>query len=89
LATTLGKPILPLLMTRDTIWPPEGAMGPIFSEYLYIQFFCNASDKPKTPNLYWPEPKFNELLMQLRFYVTPDTSIVKEGTHCEKLKNKC
>jgi hypothetical protein len=78
MAVTVGKPILPLLLTSDTKWPPEGALGPIFSEYLYIQFFCRDKDQP-APNTFWPAAKFKELLMQLRFHVTPDTALVQAG----------
>lgn len=79
MATTLGKPIFPLLMTKDTKWPPEGAMGPIFSEYLFIRFFCRDGEQPKTSSVYWPESKFHELLMQLRFNVNPDVDIITSG----------
>ena len=75
-------------MTKDTIWPPKGAMGPIFSEYLFIRFFCRDGEKSKTPDIYWPESKFHELLMQLRFHVSPDVDIIKPGKakHCRKIK---
>ena len=75
----MGKPIFPLLMSKDTKWPPEGAMGPIFSEYLFIRFFCRDDEKPKLPGIYWPETKFHELLMQLRFTVDPDFGIITQG----------
>lgn len=61
-------------------------MGPIFSEYLYIQFFSHDKDKLKNADVYWPNSKFNELLMQLRFYVTPDMTLVKPGRQNNEVK---
>ena len=79
LAVNLNKPIIPLLMEK-TEWPPKGSMGPIFSEYLFIRFFqrggeeTNAKDKR-----YWPVPKFQELLMQLNYFVVPDQKMIQKG----------
>ena len=79
LAVNLNKPIIPLLMEK-TDWPPKGSLGPIFSEYLFIRFFqqggeeTNAKDKR-----YWAVPKFQELLMQLNYFVVPDQKMVKKG----------
>ena len=66
-------------MTKDTMWPPEGAMGPIFSEYLFIRFFCRGGEKSKMKDVFWPESKFHELLIQIRFNVSPDVDIIKSG----------
>ncbi|ESO98667.1 hypothetical protein LOTGIDRAFT_142474, partial [Lottia gigantea] len=76
LSVNLRKPIIPLLL-ESCPWPPEGSMGPIFSEYLYIQFYqSNKSDETKDER-FWPPPKFQELLMQLSMNgIVPDESKV-------------
>ena len=77
LSVTLGKPIIPLLMEKLS-WPPPGTMGPIFSEYLFIRFFQRDVEKTNDDR-YWPLGKFQELLMQLRYSVVPDDSIITGG----------
>ncbi|CAF3078598.1 unnamed protein product [Rotaria socialis] len=67
-----GKPIIPLQMEKQP-WPPEGALGPIMSEYLFIRFFDRKN--AGTVN-YWPEEKFAELLGQIRYHVAPDTDMI-------------
>ncbi|XP_033738373.1 uncharacterized protein LOC117325949 isoform X2 [Pecten maximus] len=75
LAVNLGKPMIPLLMEKMG-WPPQGSMGPIFSEYLFVRFFQREGEETKDQR-YWPVPKFQELLMQLNIYKTlPDESLV-------------
>jgi len=59
-------------------WPPKGPMGPVFSEFLFVRFFQRAGEET-TDNRYWPLPKFQELLMQLSFYVVPDQSLIQPG----------
>ena len=71
--------MIPLLM-EQMAWPPEGSMGPIFSEYLFIRFFQRTGENMlKMDKRYWPIPKFHELLMQLNYYVVPDQKMVKKG----------
>ena len=77
LSVTLGKPIIPLLMEKLS-WPPPGTMGPIFSEYLFIYFFQREVEKTNDDRC-WPPDKFQELLMQLRYSVIPDDSIITDG----------
>ena len=61
-------------------WPPKGSMGPIFSEYLFIRFFQRGGEEThEKDKRYWPIPKFQELLMQLNFFVAPDPKMVKKG----------
>lgn len=74
----MGKPIIPLLMEQIT-WPPAGAMGPIFSEYLYVKFF-QSSGEQTADECYWPSDKFQELLMQLRYHIAPDQSLITDGS---------
>ena len=74
LSVTLHKPMFPLLMEKMD-WPPPGAMGPIFGEYLFVRFFQRPGEQNKTGN-YWPEAKMDELLMQLRHFVEPDGKLV-------------
>ena len=62
-----------------TDWPPKGSMGPIFSEYLFIRFFQRGDGEQTKDKRYWPVPKFQELLMQLNFYVVPDQKMIKKG----------
>jgi hypothetical protein len=70
--------MIPLLM-EELDWPPRGTMGPIFSEYIYIQFYQQEGDETGD-NRFWPIPKFQELLMQLNFLrIMPDSSIVTKG----------
>ncbi|CAH1788849.1 unnamed protein product [Owenia fusiformis] len=76
LSVNLGKPIIPLLMEKLS-WPPEGAMGPIFGEYLFVRFFQREAELTKDER-FWPVAKFQELIMQLRFHIVPDESMVTE-----------
>ena len=84
LAVTVGKPVIPLLM-EQMAWPPAGAMGPIFSEYIYVKFFqeaaaaAAAAGQQATDERYWPSDKFHELLMQLRYHIAPDQSLITDG----------
>jgi hypothetical protein len=59
-------------------WPPPGTMGPIFSEYLFVRFFARSGEKPKDGR-YWPPPKFQEMLMQLRYNIAPEQKLIKKG----------
>lgn len=77
LAVTLGKPIIPLLMEKSD-WPPSGAMGPIFSEYIFVRFFARPGEGTDDER-YWPAAKFNELLMQVRYTQPPDDAIIECG----------
>ena len=74
---TLGKPMIPLLMEKMA-WPPPGTMGPIFSEYIFVRFFARPGEEAGDER-YWPPPKFQELLMQLRFTIAPEPSLVTKG----------
>jgi len=73
----VGKPIIPLLMEQMT-WPPAGAMGPIFSEYLYVKFFQPPGEQT-TDDRFWSSDRFQELLMQLRYHIAPDRSLIADG----------
>ena len=80
LSVNLNKPIIPLLIEKMD-WPPKGSMGPIFSEYLFIRFFQRGGEEtPQKDQRYWPIPKFQELLMQLNFFVVPDQKMVQKGS---------
>ncbi|XP_069138538.1 uncharacterized protein [Argopecten irradians] len=77
LSTSLGKPMIPLLMEKMA-WPPKGSMGPIFSEYLFVRFFQRGGEETNDQR-YWPVPKFQELLMQLNMYkAMPEESLITE-----------
>ncbi|CAD5114054.1 DgyrCDS3205 [Dimorphilus gyrociliatus] len=78
LSTNLGKPMIPLLMEKLQ-WPPAGPMGPIMSEYLYVQFFKNGGMQ-KGDTVFWMPPKFQELLMQIRYYVVPDMKLITKDS---------
>ena len=78
LAVTLGKPIIPLLM-ENLQWPPAGAMGPIFGEYLFIRFFRRNLQQLEAGSMFWEDPKLQELLMQIRYNVVPNTDIICGG----------
>ncbi|CAF4634898.1 unnamed protein product [Rotaria sp. Silwood1] len=71
LCVSTGKPLIPLQMEKQT-WPPEGALGPIMSEYLYIRFY----DRKSNEDNYWPKDKFIELLGQIRYHVAPDPDMI-------------
>lgn len=77
MAVTLGKPIIPLQMEK-MLWPPPGAMGPIFGEYIFVRFFQRPGEETKDER-YWPEAKFTELLMQLRYTIAPDQQLISKG----------
>ena len=73
LAISTGKPLIPLQMEKQA-WPPEGALGLIMSEYLFIRFFDRKGNNPN----FWPEDKFAELLGQIRYYVAPNPDMITE-----------
>jgi len=79
---TVGKPIIPLLMEQMK-WPPAGAMGPIFSEYLYVKFYQQqhpgAQQTTENDDRFWSADRFQELLMQLRYHIAPDSSLITNG----------
>ncbi|CAD5120090.1 DgyrCDS8671 [Dimorphilus gyrociliatus] len=74
LSTNLGKPMIPILMEQLS-WPPAGPMGPIMSEYLYIRFF-KSGGMEKGDSVFWLPAKFQELLMQVRYFVVPDMKLI-------------
>jgi len=76
LTISTGKPLIPLQMEKQT-WPPEGALGPIMSEYLYIRFY----DRKGNDQNVWPAEKFTELLGQIRYHVAPDPDMITEQYH--------
>ncbi|CAM4838547.1 unnamed protein product [Rotaria magnacalcarata] len=73
LSVSTGKQIIPLQMEKQT-WPPEGALGPIMSEYLFIRFY----DRKSNSDNYWPADRFTELLGQIRYHVAPDPDMISE-----------
>jgi hypothetical protein len=74
LSVSTGKPLIPLQMEKQ-LWPPEGALGPIISKYLFIRFY----DRKNTGNdTYWSEDKFIELLGQIRYHVASDPDMISE-----------
>ncbi|CAF3805546.1 unnamed protein product [Rotaria sp. Silwood1] len=74
LAISTGKPLIPIQMEKQT-WPPEGALGPLMSEYLFIRFFDRKATND--PN-FWPDDKFTELLGQIRYHVAPDPDMISK-----------
>ncbi|CAM4771267.1 unnamed protein product [Rotaria magnacalcarata] len=76
LTISTGKTLIPLQMEKQT-WPPEGALGPIMSEYLFIRFF----DRKANDDNYWPADKFTELLGQIRYHVAPDPDMISGQYH--------
>ena len=74
LSVTLSRPMFPLLMEKMN-WPPPGAMGPIFGEYLFVRFFARPGEACND-GYSWPDAKMGELLMQLRHVVEPDGKLV-------------
>jgi hypothetical protein len=76
LTISTGKPLIPLQMEKQT-WPPEGALGPIMSEYLFIRFY----DRKGNDKNAWPADKFTELLGQIRYHVAPDPDMITEQYH--------
>lgn len=85
LSTNLGKPIIPLLMEQMQ-WPPAGPMSPVLSEYLYIKFFKPGSIKTKE-NVFWLPEKFQELLMQISYQVSPDNRLIKDDSPYNNWQN--
>ena len=77
LGVTLGKPVIPLLM-ENCEWPPPGAMGPIFDEFIYIRFFARPGEA-SNDDRYWPVAKFEELLRQLSHTHAPNSELVQAG----------
>ena len=77
LSVTLGKPIIPLMM-ESMPWPPSGAMGPIFGEYIFVRFF-QRDGETTDDDRYWSSDKFNELLMQIRYNIAPDVALITKG----------
>ena len=54
-------------------------MGPIFSEYLYVKFFQQSPGQQTNDDRFWSSDKFQELLMQLRYHIAPDQSLITDG----------
>lgn len=77
LAVALGKPIIPLLVEKMS-WPPPGAMGPIFGEYIFVRFF-QRDDEKTSDDRYWAPDKFSELLMQIRYSIPPVITSIPAG----------
>lgn len=73
LAISTGKPLIPLQMEKQK-WPPEGALRPVMSEYLYIRFY----DRKSNTSNYWPADKFPELLGQIRYHVAPNLDMISQ-----------
>ena len=72
LSVSLNKHLIPVQLERVS-WPPEGAMGPLLTEYLYIRMFDRSSGKAGAAGgVFWPPDKFSELLAQIRLAVAPD-----------------
>ena len=76
LTISTGKSLIPLQMEKQN-WPPEGALGPIMSEYLFIRFF----DRKANDETYWPKDKFIELLGQIRYSIAPDPDMITNEYH--------
>ncbi len=76
LTISTGKPLIPLQMEKQT-WPPEGALGPIMSEYLFVRFY----DRKANDENYWPADRFAEILGQIRYHVAPDPDMITEQYH--------
>lgn len=76
LTISTGKTLIPLQMEKQT-WPPEGALGPIMSEYLFIRFFDRKANDPNA----WPADRFTELLGQIRYNVAPDPDMITGQYH--------
>lgn len=74
LAINVDKPLIPLQMEKQT-WPPEGALGPLMSDYLFIRFFDRKATND--PN-FWPDERFTELLGQIRYHVAPDPDMISD-----------
>ena len=64
MADALKKPIIPLLLEQIT-WPPEGPMGPILTQLLYVNF---AQPNEAIQNT-WNCPQFDELMKLLAKHV--------------------
>ena len=73
LTISTGKSLIPLQMEKQS-WPPEGVLGPIVSEYLYIRFY----DRQANDVNYWSADKSTELLGQIRYHVASDPDIITE-----------
>ena len=73
LTISTGKALIPLQMEKQT-WPPEGALGPIMSEYLFIRFYDRKGNDPD----FWPADRFMELLGQIRYHVAPDPDMITQ-----------
>uniref|UniRef100_A0A1I8I651 Death domain-containing protein n=1 Tax=Macrostomum lignano TaxID=282301 RepID=A0A1I8I651_9PLAT len=71
LSVSLNKHLIPVQLERVS-WPPEGAMGPLLTEYLYIRLFDRSGKASGSGGVFWPPDKFMELLVQIRLAVAPD-----------------
>ena len=65
LADAIKKPIIPLLLEKVT-WPPEGPMGMILTQLLYIDFCKPTVDIQND----WKCAQFNDLLKRIDPYFT-------------------
>ena len=74
LSDALKRPIIPLLL-EDLTWPPEGPMGTVFDQLLYIDF-----SKPDVSiQNEWTCPQFDQLLKKINQHF-PDYSELNKSS---------
>ena len=73
LSDALKRPIIPLLLD-DMTWPPEGPMGMVFTQLLYINFNQPSVDIQDN----WLCPQFDELIRQMKLHVPDQDSVLQD-----------
>ena len=71
LSDALKRPIIPLLL-EDLKWPPEGPMGMVFTQLLYIDFIKPDVDIQNE----WKCPQFDELIRQMKLHIQDKDTIL-------------
>ena len=77
LSDALKKPIIPVLL-EEIQWPPEGPMGMVFSQLLYIRF--NRSSNR------WSGEELQQLLGKLHYYIPAMTQSTDEQRRSNLMK---
>ena len=65
LADAIKKPIVPLLLEKNSTWPPPGPMSMVFTQLLYIDFCCPDEGVQN----HWDCPQMEQLYGKLAEYV--------------------
>lgn len=79
IAIKYNKPIMPLLIDTSIQWPPKKHSDLYLGNiYLYNRFFQKPNEQSVKSEHFWPDKKFNDLLLDIR-KILPEKSVIKSG----------